>query len=500
MPLAKFQLTISKNQLRMKKITLFCFISLLLICSCKNNDTEKMITQLSLSQTQAQLAMGDSLSLILSYTPADLPAPTCTWTSSDTTVARVDNKGKIKTVGRGMATIRATYNYSFSVHCKITVTYKGDGSTSNPYLIYTVADLNAIRDSINTKNAVYGNKAYKLMNDITFIEQYTWAAIGTSPSNSFRGVFDGNGKSIINISLKQYEDDKRDALSKAKYSGVFGCIKDASIKNMNIVWIGQNFVGTPDTTCYIGGIAGYGSGNISNCHVSGGSFLKLNSTTMGYGGGIIGYGIMPVSITNCQSECTMWEFNYIGGIAGYIIGNISNCCTANKFLYTQNDLAGGVAGYHRGTIVNCYSMINNIYGKYKSGGIAGDGGDIINCYAFGAISGSLISGGIAGSAVSVTNCLALTNNVYMYDLTGIASRICSSFISSYDTSPNYANSSMTVNSKLDLSDTRRNGLNLTAQPVDLLNAYVSANPTFNGISLKRWKVSADVNNGYPVFE
>ena len=85
----------------MKKIILFCFISLL-ICSCKSNDTEitekKVITQLSLSQTQAQLAQGDSLSLTLSYTPADLPAPTCTWTSSDTTVARVDNNGKIKTM------------------------------------------------------------------------------------------------------------------------------------------------------------------------------------------------------------------------------------------------------------------------------------------------------------------------------------------------------------------------------------------------------------------
>lgn len=491
----------------MKKITFFFFLSLLLISSCKNNDTEiTEVTQLSLSQTQAQLSMGDSLSLILSYTPSDLPAPTCAWTSSDTTVARVDNKGKIKTVGRGTTTITvATVKTNASsltvrAQCKVTVTYKGDGSVSNPYLIYTVADLIELRNNVNTKNEVYGNKAYKLMNDINFVEKYSWRPIGNSPSNSFKGVFDGNGKSIININLEQYEDDKRDALSKAKYLGLFGCIKDATIKNMNIVWIEQNFVGTPDTTCYVGGIAGYGSGNISNCHVSGGSFMKINSTTMGYGGGIIGYGIMPTSITNCQSECTMWDFNYIGGIAGYIIGNISNCCTANKFLFNLNELAGGVAGYHRGTIVNCYSMINNIYGKYKSGGIAGDGGDIINCYAFGAISGSLISGGIAGSAVSVTNCLALTNNVYMYDFTCIASRICSSFISSADTSPNYANSSMTVNSKLDLSDTRRNGLDLTAQPIDLLNAYVSANPTFNGISLKRWKVSADVNNGYPVFE
>jgi len=492
----------------MKKIILFCFISLLLISSCKNNDTEiTEVTQVSLSQTQAQLSMGDSLSLILSYTPSDLPVPTCTWISSDTTVARVDNKGKIKTVGKGTTTITvATVKTNASsltvrAQCKVTVTYKGDGSVSNPYLIYTVADLIELRNNVNTKNEVYGNKAYKLMADMIYEEGTpSWTPIGDSPSNSFKGVFDGNGKSIINIWLKQYSDDRCTDWFRAKYVGLFGCIKDATIKNTNIVWKGQNIVATPDTTCYAGGIAGYGSGNISNCHVSGGGLIKFSSKIIGYGGGIIGYGIMPTSITNCQSECTMWDFNYIGGIAGYIIGNISNCCTANKFLYNQNDLAGGVAGYHRGTIVNCYSMINNIYGKYKSGGIAGDGGDIINCYAFGAISGSLISGGIAGSAVSVTNCLALTNNVYMYDLTGIASRICSSFISSYDTSPNYANSSMTVNSKLDLSDTRRNGLNLTAQPVDLLNAYVSANPTFNGISLKRWKVSADVNNGYPVFE
>jgi len=547
----------------MKKIILFCFISLLLISSCKSNDTEitekKVITQLSLSQTQAQLAQGDSLSLTLSYTPADLPVPTCTWTSSDTTVARVDNKGKIKTMGRGMATITvATVKINasslvISAQCKLTVTYKGDGSTSNPYLIYTVDDLKAIRDSINTKNDVYGNKAYKLMNNLDFSkETKDWTPIGNAANVAFKGVFDGNGKTISNMHMGNISKvNGSGMLCSMQYAGLFGIIDGAIIKNIEVDWVQimTSFGGTDN--CYAGGIAGYGSGTISNCTTNGDFACQVSRTN--YVGGIIGYGTATTTIDNCHynsglishSSYNLYYGYYAGGIAGYNIGTISNCSTAGTIGASYNcnggiagysigvivnccssslvlciipkTSSGGIAGYAAGTIINCYS-IGEIKGTY-TGGIAAQGGDITNCYASGDIYGygdssvPEYAGGIAGASFNVNNCIALNGKVARtpstaYEVTnGSAARICGMFLASAIPKNNYAATSMIVKvndrtnvTVTDFSDTKLHGFDLTAQPVDLLNAYVSANPTFNNIGLRKWKVTAGVNNGYPVFE
>ena len=457
----------------MKKIILFCFISLL-ICSCKSNDTEitekKVITQLSLSQTQAQLAQGDSLSLTLSYTPADLPAPTCTWTSSDTTVARVDNKGKIKTMGRGMATITAATvktNVSslvISAQCKLTVTYKGDGSTSNPYLIYTVADLKAIRDSINTKNDVYGNKAYKLMNDLDFSKDTaSWIPIGNSSSTTFKGCFDGNDKSIKNIHMKT-------SSFSINYIGLFGCVSNSNIKNLGIQWGAINVLSSK----YSGGVGGQ----------------ILNST-----------------ISNCYSTGNISDGDPTGGIGGEIIGStiLNSYSTGN--MYRTGWFGGGIGGrVTNSTIINCYST-GDVYG-YLIGGISGSAegsSSIINCYS----SGNIIANwgnacGIVANidTATVTNCIALNSG--LTSNTNAAIGRIGIFWGNSKTSNNYASTSIIVKQGTIIITTfrrsRDNGSDLTAQPVDLLNAYVSANPTFNNIGLKKWKVTAGVNNGYPVFE
>jgi hypothetical protein len=556
----------------MKKIILFCFISLLLISSCKNNDAEnKVITQLSLSQTQAQLAMGDSLSLTLSYTPADLPAPTCNWTSSDTTVARVDNKGKIKAEGRGTTTITVATTTTdasrlvITTQCKLTVTYKGDGSVSNPYLIYTVADLKAIRDSINTKNGVYGNKAYKLMANLDFSKETSdWTPIGDTTTVAFKGIFDGNGKTIKGVHIAKTDNKS--------YGGIFGNIEGAEIKNLGINWnslFGVNLLGD----YYVGGIAAYGSGTIINCYTSG----EIHGSAHGfaYAGGILGNG--TATITNCYSNGRITAFSffdsngafeyvggilgkgtttitnchydsktlgsygatcrprYAGGIAGHITGTISSCYSIGK-IGCPSKFGGGIAGYSIGTIINCYTTeeVESLYSNEETnGGIAGQSeGTIINCYSTGATCGIYV-GGIAGSGTDITNCYtqgvvlsrhaggiaaAATNVSYCIALNSViaasstaskstVARICSLFSASGIAKNNYASSSIVVQKDIlahvtvtDFSDTKLHGLDLTAQPVDLLNAYVSSNPTFSNIGLKKWKVTAGVNNGYPVFE
>lgn len=530
----------------MKKIILFCFISLL-ICSCSKENVElTLVKEIIPSQSTALLTVGDSLTLTLSCTPANLSAPTCVWTSSDPTVAIVDYHGKIKALSRGTTTINIvsvkTQNDGvvLSAQCKLTVTYKGDGSTSNPYLIYTIADLKAIRDSINTKNDVYGNKAYKLMNDLDFSKEKTsnWTPIGNTATATFKGSFDGNGKVISNIN----------SYASIQYSGLFGNIVDAEIKSLGIGWnllIGMQNAGD----YYIGGIAAYGSGTISNCYSSG--IISGSYEGSSYVGGILGKG--TATITNCHFDSGTVSYagnyggpaNYAGGIAGYITGTISNCYSTGTIGYTKS-YAGGVAGYSIGSIINCYStsLINCMSTKTSSGGIAGysvgtiincystgkingtytggiaaQGGDITNCYAsgdiygFGDSSDPKYAGGIAGTSINVNNCIALNSSILAFPETeysaasGSVARICCLFLASDMMKNNYAATSIIIKRNgltnvtvTDFSDNKLHGFNLTAQPADLLNAYVTSNPTFNNIGLKKWKVTAGVNNGYPVFE
>jgi hypothetical protein len=543
----------------MKKIILFCFISLL-ICSCSKENVElTLVKEITPSQSTALLTVGDSLTLTLSCTPANLSAPTCVWTSSDPTVAIVDYHGKIKALSRGTTTINIvsvkTQNDGvvLNAQCKLTVTYKGDGSTSNPYLIYTVADLKAIRDSINTKNDVYGNKAYKLMNDLDFSKETSdWTPIGNIATATFKGSFDGNGKTISNIRMGHISQvNGSGMLCSMQYAGLFGIIDGAIIKNIEVDWIQimTSFGGTDN--CYAGGIAGYGSGTISNCTTNGDFACQVFRTN--YVGGIIGYGTATTTIDNCHYNSGFISYGsynivpgfYAGGIAGYNTGTISNCSTAGTIGASWNynggivgysigtivncfstalincasnkTNSGGIAGYAVGTIINCYST-GRIRGSY-TGGIAGQGGDITNCYAsgdiygFGNTSDPKYAGGIAGTSINVNNCIALNSSILAFPETeysaasGSVARICCLFLASDMMKNNYAATSIIIKKNgltnvtvTDFSDNKLHGFDLTAQPVDLLNAYVSANPTFNNIGLKKWKVTAGVNNGYPVFE
>jgi|GEM_PF-2045058 Bacterial surface proteins containing Ig-like domains len=539
----------------MKKITFFCFLSLILMCSCAKEDysEEKQITQITPSQSTAMLYMGDSLTLTLSSTPANLSVPICTWTSSNPSVATVDNNGKIKARGKGTTTINISlpdirnYGWGLTTQCKVTVTYKGDGSASNPYLIYTVDDLKAIRDSINANNGFYGNKAYKLMNDLDFSKETSnWTPIGNTATVTFKGSFDGNGKTISSMHIGNISQVNGSGRTCAmQYAGLFGVIESATIKNIEVDWIQIMASFKDNEICYAGGIAGYGSGTIFNC-ITNGDFACIAYTPTNYVGGIIGYGTATTTIDNCHynsgfishssynlaigynaggiagynigtiSNCSSSgrigaSNNYNGGIAGYSIGIVVNCFSSSFVACTSSTSSGGIAGYSVGTIINCYST-GKINGTY-TGGIAAQGGDITNCYAsgdiygFGDSSASGYAGGIASTSFNVNNCIALNGKIAGVSYNAYAARICCLFLASGMSKNNYASPSMVVkrNDRTDItvtdfSDTKLHGFDLTAQPVDLLNAYVSANPVFNNIGLKKWKVTAGVNNGYPVFE
>lgn len=439
---------------------------------------------------------------------------------------------------------------------------KGTGTEADPYLIYTIAELKAMRDQVNAENATYGNKSYKLMADLDLSgDTSSWTPIGkttsliiysdTTGQKTFTGTFDGNGKVIKGIHIGTTTNP-----GSAYTAGLFGYVNVGIIENLSVQWTCLNATGPENVSCTAGGICGYvNNGQITNCHSSGnlqGEFIGGICGSINYGqikdcdfsgdittsvaGGGIGGEINANSISDCHSAGNITCLNSnsdAGGIGGFIGASIINCYSSasitgtgawmggiggsiysdiiiNSYFtgnITGNEFVGGIGGeIQANSITNCYST-GNITGIGQVGGI---GGKIFcsttNCYSAGNITSDSYVGGIAGfieyftNYVSINNCIALNNNIS--GNSGNVYRI-GDFGTGVTGNNNYASTSMIVkNGSVVLSNftnTTFNGMDLSANPVDLLNNYVSANPVLNNISLLKWKVTAGINNGYPVF-
>lgn len=93
----------------------FCF------SACGGDDDDPVVTNISLSQTAMTLTKGETGTLTVNHTPANLAAPAYTWTSSNTTVANVSN-GIITAVGDGTAVITVSApSLNLSASCTVTV-------------------------------------------------------------------------------------------------------------------------------------------------------------------------------------------------------------------------------------------------------------------------------------------------------------------------------------------------------------------------------------------
>ncbi|MGG3845582.1 GLUG motif-containing protein [Aeribacillus composti] len=177
----------------------------------------------------------------------------------------------------------------------------GAGTQSNPYIIQTAQDLNAIRNNLTAY--------YELANDIDMGSWGNFTPIGTS-SAKFIGNFNGKGYKIKNLTIN----------STTAYVGLFGFTENATIQNVaienaNIVGQNVNYVGilagnitnTTIKNCYTtGNVSGqYGVGGLVGWHYSGlieNCFSHANPTGRGRVGGLVGNGATSNSLVNkCYS-------------------------------------------------------------------------------------------------------------------------------------------------------------------------------------------------------
>ena len=104
----------------------FAFSSVLTSCD-KGKDGDEdgngsSTTGVTLSQITLSLLVGENETLIATVSPSDATDKSLTWTSSNTSVATVDNSGKVTGVAEGSATITVkTTNGGYMATCAVTV-------------------------------------------------------------------------------------------------------------------------------------------------------------------------------------------------------------------------------------------------------------------------------------------------------------------------------------------------------------------------------------------
>ena len=330
----------------------------------------------------------------------------------------------------------------------------GNGTETNPYLINDKDDLTTLASAVNNSTAeenagAFSVTYFRLEANID-MDGVEFTPIGNDFQHTFGGIFDGNGKTLSNLSVSTGENG---------YAGLFGRVSETGIiKNLTI----KDAEITTSGLC-AGGVAGDCNGKISGCIVenvritntyqlTGGiaGLLKgtaENVTVSGYiegaensVGGIAGQNSSTISNAFCSAEVVSNATGYscsVGGISGVCYlqdALITGCCfTGTVTAENDNLFCGGITGnLYKGRIEKSFNLgtCDGTEGySVAIGGIAGrtDDGSIKDCYNSGRILlpyGSTTIGGIAGivhddeSHTVISNCYnigAIVFDDYFYD-------------------------------------------------------------------------------------
>lgn len=283
--------------------------------------------------------------------------PTITMTNGETSLVLGTDyivEGSNNTaIGEATITIKGINNYKGTTTKKFNIVdftlqdASAANSATNPYLITTAEDLEALASIVNTGSRLDGY--YKQTADITLSDEHT--AIGNSSNTSFQGIYDGDNKFIKGLLINQAE---------GTYQGLFGRAYRATIQNVII----ENC----DITAkdYVGGICGHASETtISNCKVSG-AIKTADGVDGMYHGGIAGY-IYNKPTSKCVNTASVKGNNsksqYYGGIVGEVRRtNITDCFNAGIVEGTL--YVGSIVGSNNASRLN-----NNYHTTTTTGGV-----------------------------------------------------------------------------------------------------------------------------------
>jgi hypothetical protein len=331
-----------------------------------------------------------------------------------------------------------------------------------------------------------------------------WIPIGINHETTFKGIFDGNGKTISGLYMNMSKEY-------SEYTGLFGFmdlydkveIKNVGLVNVNITGysevgavVGVSYGGVI-TKCYstgtikgyekVGGVAGKFSGKMVDCYSSA-TVIGVVSVDGRQGGvgGVVGEGR---HLIGCYFTGKVSGSGSVGGVVGSGDGTIVNCYSIGAV--NGNNYVGGIVGGGGNIIADCYST-GTVIGKNYVGGVAGTVSRITNCYSTGAVTGDNNVGGVVGyeswGSGSISNCAGLNPSVKAKGLDfgriiGKGGKLSGN--AAFVGMTNGAGNSLWINK----TATEKNGLDIAADEI-------KADPTIGGRFTKR---TVKLGDGYPDF-
>ena len=245
---------------------------------------------------------------------------------------------------------------------KLSTVNESQTLASGTYSISTVEELEKLARLANTgklydstNDVAYGNYEFVLANDIDLSGYGNWIPIGNidvdGEINFFTGIFDGNGYSINNLTIKNLSFDS--SSMEGAVAALFGFGNNATIKNLGVENVNIENSGVY-TAAIVGMLQG---GSIQNCFSTG--FIE----TKAYGGGLMSYGA-PATISDSYSLVTISGScdpeagggTFLGGGLAYA-GDITNSFFGGEFTINFTDTSKfGVPIVAGGNFSNSYAV------------------------------------------------------------------------------------------------------------------------------------------------
>ncbi|MDP3586946.1 MAG: filamentous hemagglutinin N-terminal domain-containing protein, partial [Sulfuricurvum sp.] len=303
--------------------------------------------------------------------------------------------GQVSTASGNLATYNLNAPINIATTGRFSTTLGSDGTAINYIIIDSLGSAgdeitgaaNSLQGLAYSTNLL-GN--YALGANIDASSTSTWNSnmglvpIGNATTN-FTGTFDGLGHTISNLKIYRIS---------GSYIGLFGRTgTSAVVKNIGLV--NENITGRS----YVGGLAGYNAGSITDSYATGRVAVSSRGT---YGGGLVGYNTGLITDSYATGSVTGVSAIYVGGLAGRNAGSITDSyATASVSNSGSSFYTGGLAGSNSGSITDSYA-IGSVSGSSAVGGLVGSnsGGSITNSFWDMQTSGKSTSAGGTGKTTA----------------------------------------------------------------------------------------------------
>ena len=235
----------------------------------------------------------------------------------------------------------------------------GTGTPDDPYLISTSAQLAYLAQQVNGGNS-YEGKYFRQTENFDLADK-KWTPIGSSPSQAFRGHFDGGNKGVycLNVDIT------------GSFAGLFGRISSGSVQNVRVFSgsvkstgfnvggiVGALVVNSSMENCTasvnvsgnanVGGLVGSISGStVSDCHFLSGEITGIGNDNL-FIGGIVGNAQSTVStVSDCSANASVKGKSCVGGLCGWLGDSdhsFSDCIMKGSITITGGESCGGLVG------------------------------------------------------------------------------------------------------------------------------------------------------------